>query len=88
MVGARAAASTGAANMSGIVSGLNYDLLFAPAGSSNYSANILSILYNGESSTSGTTTFVSSGRRGRHSTRRAMKSMPESCLSPACFSVV
>lgn len=48
--------------MSGIVSGVNYALLFNPSSAQDASSNILSILYSGSSTTSaGPTTFVSTG---------------------------
>jgi hypothetical protein len=47
--------------MSGIVSGINYSLLFGGETSSNAGASILSALYSGTSSSAPTTTFVSSG---------------------------
>jgi hypothetical protein len=49
-----------ARQMSGLISGVNYDLLFAPAGTSgNASANILNALYNTAAPTAGG--FVSTG---------------------------
>jgi hypothetical protein len=47
--------------MSGIVSGINYNLLFGGESSSDATAAILTALYSGTSSTTPTTTFVSSG---------------------------
>ncbi len=47
--------------MSGIVTGINYNLLFSGESSSDATASILAALYSGTSSTTPTTTFVSSG---------------------------
>jgi hypothetical protein len=47
--------------MSGIVSGINYNLLFGGESSSDATAAILTALYSGTSSSTPTTTFVSSG---------------------------
>ncbi len=47
--------------MSGIVSGINYNLLFGGESSSDATAAILTALYSGSSSSTPTTTFVSSG---------------------------
>jgi hypothetical protein len=47
--------------MSGIVSGINYNLLFSGESSTNATAAILAALYSGTSATTPTTTFVSSG---------------------------
>lgn len=47
--------------MSGIVSGINYNLLFSGETSSDATAAILTALYSGSSSSTPTTTFVSSG---------------------------
>jgi len=47
--------------MSGIVTGINYNLLFSGESSSDATASILAALYNSTSSTTPTTTFVSSG---------------------------
>jgi Protein of unknown function (DUF1217) len=47
--------------MSGIVTGINYNLLFSGESSSQASAAILTALYSGTSSSTPTTTFVSSG---------------------------
>jgi hypothetical protein len=47
--------------MSGIVSGVNYNLLFSGESSTSATASILSALYSGTSSSTPTTTFVSSG---------------------------
>ena len=47
--------------MSGIVSGINYNLLFGGETASDATAAILNALYSGTSSTTPTTTFVSSG---------------------------
>src|SRR5208337_5076545 len=47
--------------MSGIVTGINYNLLFSGETSSDVTASILTALYSGSSSSSPTTTFVSSG---------------------------
>jgi Protein of unknown function (DUF1217) len=47
--------------MSGIVTGINYNLLFSGETSSNATASILAALYSGSSSSTPTTTFVSSG---------------------------
>lgn len=46
--------------MSGTITGIDYSLLFAPAGSTDVSSNILNILYGG-STQSTPSTFVSSG---------------------------
>ena len=47
--------------MSGIVTGINYNLLFSGESSSDATASILAALYSSTSSTTPTTTFVSSG---------------------------
>jgi hypothetical protein len=47
--------------MSGIVSGMNYNLLFTPPDSTTSGADILTALYGGSSSSSPPTAFVSSG---------------------------
>jgi Protein of unknown function (DUF1217) len=47
--------------MSGILSGINYSLLYSSNSSLNASSNILSILYSSSSTTSGPTNFVSTG---------------------------
>jgi hypothetical protein len=55
-----AALTMAARQMSGLISGVNYDLLFAPAGTSgNASANILNALYNTATPTAGG--FVTTG---------------------------
>jgi Protein of unknown function (DUF1217) len=47
--------------MSGIVSGINYNVLFSGESSTNATTAILSALYSGTSSSTPTTTFVSTG---------------------------
>jgi hypothetical protein len=47
--------------MSGIVSGINYNLLFGGETTSDATASIMAALYSGSSSSTPTTTFVSSG---------------------------
>ena len=52
---------TGLGDMSGIVTGINYNLLFSGESSSDATASILAALDSGTSSSTPTTTFVSSG---------------------------
>jgi hypothetical protein len=56
-----AGSETGAAGMSGIVSGINYNLLFSGETSSEATSAILTALSSNSSSSTPTTTFVSSG---------------------------
>ena len=56
-----AGGSTEAADMSNLVSGINYNLLFSGETSSQATDAILTALYSGTSSSTPTTTFVSSG---------------------------
>jgi hypothetical protein len=51
----------GASAMSGIVSGINYNVLFSGESNTDAGAAILSALYSGSSASAPTTTFVSSG---------------------------
>jgi hypothetical protein len=53
--------TAGIRDMSGIVSGIDYNLLFSGQSAANASASILTALFNKTSSSTPTTTFVSSG---------------------------
>jgi Protein of unknown function (DUF1217) len=61
MITKRSMTARGAADMSGIVNGMNYSLLFSPNSAADASTAILNALFSGESSSLPTTTFVSSG---------------------------